>query len=200
MALQISLQVRHSLPSKSTLQCKSSSLKTNSKLRIRNLKTSKLKMAMKMDKKIEVAEGAVEVEIVAEVVEEEAEAAAKIEFRTMIRISKKNRRVLLKATWIAPNLDKVIDVIKVEVVAEVEVEAVAKIRIKNKIRKKMQRLKKIPRLKKIFLSRDKEVAEIEAEAEVAAEVEVEEAITSRTKMSHKLYLRNLKIRKKATTS
>ena len=198
MALQISLQVRHSLPSKSTLQCKSSSLKTNSKLRIRNLKTSKLKMAMKMDNKIEVAEGAVEVEIVAEVVEEEAEAAAKIEFRTMIRISKKNRRVLLKTTWIAPNLDKVIDVIEVEVV--VEVEAVAKIRIKNKIRQKMQRLKKIPRLKKIFLSRDKEVAEIEAEAEVAAEVEVEEAITSRTKMSHKLYLRNLKIRKKATTS
>ena len=201
MALKISLQARHRLHSRSTSRSKSSRLKISSKPRIRNLKMSKLKTATKRDRKTEGAVEAEEVVTAVEVVGEEAEAVAKTVSRTTIKITTKRQRLLKNAMGSLPNRDKVIDVIKAEVVAGEE--AVDKIKLRSKIRNKRQRLKRTERQTETLLSRDKEVETIEVGVEVAAEAEEKEATISRTMMSRKLLLSPInkpKIRKRAKPS
>ena len=161
---------------------------------------SKLKTATKRDRKTKGVAEAEEVGTAAEVVGEEAEAVAKTESRAMIKITTRRRRLLKNAMGSLPNRDKVIDVIKAEVVAGDE--AVDKIKPKSKIRNKRQRLKRTERRTEILLSPDKEVETIEVAVEVAAEAEEEEVTISRTMMSRKLLLspiNKLNIRKRAKT-
>ena len=162
---------------------------------------SKLKTATKRDRKTEGAVEAEEVVTAVGVVGEEVEAVAKTVSRTTIKITTKRQRLLKNAMGSLPNRDKVIDVIKAEVVAGEE--AVDKIKLRSKIRNKRQRLKRTERRTETLLNPDKEVETIEVGVEVAAEAEEKEATISRTMMSRKLLLSPInkpKIRKRVKPS